>query len=108
MKHELDSSIIIKQWNELRYLFGLNYPIIISNATLCGSTLQSLDLSSANITGENQFEYDDPTLNMITLPCLTDLYLYSCIQLSDKGRTTVDTTASGSKLKYLNIILKQI
>ena len=35
MKHESDGSIIFKPWNELRYLFGLNYPIIIiSNATV--------------------------------------------------------------------------
>ena len=40
MKHESDGSIIFKPWNELRYLFGLNYPIIIiSNATV--STIEA-------------------------------------------------------------------
>ena len=34
MKHESDGSIKFKPWNELRYLFGLKYPIIISNATI--------------------------------------------------------------------------
>ena len=46
---------------------------------LCGSTLKSLNIGCTNITGENLSEYKG------TLPCLTNLNLRSCKQLTDKG-----------------------
>ena len=46
---------------------------------LCGSKLRSLEISSTAITGENLFEHKG------TLPCLENLNMYDCRQLTDKG-----------------------
>ena len=46
---------------------------------LCGSTLRSLDIGFTHITGENLSEYKG------TLPCLENLNMSDCNQLTDKG-----------------------
>ena len=63
---------------------------------LCGSTLKSLDIRYTNITGENLSEYNG------TLPCLTDLNLGACTQLTDKGLLQI-LQLCGSTLKSLDI-----
>ena len=45
----------------------------------CGSTLKSLDISNTDITGENIYEYEG------TLPCLENLKLKWCFNLSGCG-----------------------
>jgi len=54
---------------------------------LCGITLRSLDLSRTDITGENLSEYKG------TLPCLENLNMRDCEQLTNKGLLQIDTTA---------------
>ena len=63
---------------------------------LCGSTLKSLNLSETNITGENLPEFKG------TLPCLENLEMGSCEQLTNKGMLYI-LELCGSKLRYLNI-----
>jgi len=63
---------------------------------LCGSTLRSLDISNTNITGENLSEYKG------TLPCLENLNMSSCKQLTDKGLLQI-LLLCGSTLRTLVI-----
>ena len=62
----------------------------------CGSTLRSLDISYTNITGENLSEYKG------TLPCLNNLAIASCEQLTDKGLLQI-LQLCGSTLRSLDI-----
>ena len=62
----------------------------------CGSTLRSLDISYTNITGENLSEYKG------TLPCLNNLAIASCEQLTDKGLLQI-LQLCGSTLRSLVI-----
>ncbi|XP_023343578.1 F-box/LRR-repeat protein 14 [Eurytemora carolleeae] len=63
---------------------------------LCGSTLRSLDILGTNVTGENLTEYKG------TLPCLKNLNMGACKQLTDKGLLHI-LQLCGSTLKSLNI-----
>ena len=63
---------------------------------LCGSTLRSLDIGYTHITGENLFEYKG------TLPCLTNLDMKYCEQLTDKGLSQI-LQLCGSTLRSLDI-----
>ena len=63
---------------------------------LCKSTLESLDISFSNITGENLSEFQG------TLPCLTNLDLNSCEQLTYKGLLQI-LQLCGSTLESLDI-----
>ena len=60
---------------------------------LCGSKLQSLDISYTNITGENLTEYNE------TLPCLTNLNLRPCKQLTAKGLLQIIQLCGSKTLK---------
>ena len=68
---------------------------------LCGSTLRSLDLSDTNITGENLSEYKG------TLPCLENLELSYCHQLTDRGLVQIFQLC-GSTLRSLDISYTRI
>jgi len=63
---------------------------------LCGSTLRSLDILETNITGENLSEYKR------TLPCLENLNMRDCEQLTNKGLLQI-LQLCGSRLRSLNI-----
>jgi len=63
---------------------------------LCGSTLRSLDISGTNITGENLSEYKR------TLPCLENLNMSICEQLTNKGLLQI-LQLCGSTLRSLDI-----
>ena len=63
---------------------------------LCGSTLRSLDISGAFITGENLSKYKG------TLPCLENLNMISCKQLTDRGLLQI-LQLCGSTLRSLDI-----
>ena len=63
---------------------------------LCGSTLRSLDISITNITGENLSEYKG------TLPCLENLNISCCNQLTNKGLLQI-LQLCGSTLRSLDI-----
>ena len=63
---------------------------------LCGSTLRSLDIGYTHITGENLFEYKG------TLPCLANLDMKYCEQLTDKGLSQI-LQLCGSTLRSLDI-----
>ena len=67
----------------------------------CGSTLRSLDISEANITGENLSEYKG------TLPCLENLNMNECKQLTNKGLLQI-LKLCGSTLRSLNISFTNI
>ncbi|XP_023332834.1 F-box/LRR-repeat protein 20 isoform X1 [Eurytemora carolleeae] len=67
----------------------------------CGSTLRSLDISVKNITGENLSEYKG------TLPCLENLNMSYCYQLTDKGLLQI-LQFCGSTLRSLNLIETEI
>ena len=62
----------------------------------CGSTLRSLDISDTDITGENLSEYKG------TLPCLENLYMKYCKQLTNKGFLQI-LQLCGSTLRSLDI-----
>ena len=49
---------------------------------LCGSTLRSLDIRGAKITGENLSEYKG------TLPCLENLHMYDT-RLTNRGQLQI-------------------
>ena len=63
---------------------------------LCGSTLRSLDISRTNITGENLSDYKG------TLPCLENLNMSDCNQLTNKGLLQI-LQLCGSTLRSLDI-----
>ena len=63
---------------------------------LCGSTLRSLDISDTAITGENLSEYKG------TLPCLENLNISCCYQLTNKGLLQT-LQLCGSRLRSLDI-----
>ena len=63
---------------------------------LCGSTLRSLDISNTNITGENLSEYKG------TLPCLENLNMRYCKQLTYKGLLQI-LQLCRSTLRFLDI-----
>ena len=67
----------------------------------CGSTLRSLDISEANITGENLSE------DKGTLPCLENLNMNECKQLTNKGLLQI-LKLCGSTLRSLNISFTNI
>ena len=69
---------------------------LIQILQLCGSTLKSLDVNHTDITGENLSEYNG------TLPCLTNLELGACFELTDKGLLHI-LQLCGSKLQSLDI-----
>ena len=64
---------------------------------LCGITLRSLDLSRTDITGENLSEYKG------TLPCLENLDMGRCNQLTNKGLLQI-LQLCGSTLRSLVIL----
>ena len=63
---------------------------------LCGSTLRSLDITGVFINGENLSEYKG------TLPCLENLNMRNCKQLTDKGLLQI-LQLCGSTLRSLGI-----
>jgi len=63
---------------------------------LCGSTLRSLDIGFTKITGEYLSEYKN------TLPCLENLNMSRCYQLTNKGLLQI-LQLCGSKLRSLDI-----
>ena len=63
---------------------------------LCGSTLRSLNIPETNVTKENLYEYKG------TLPCLENLNMSSCYQLTDKGLLQI-LQLCGSTLRSLDI-----
>ena len=63
---------------------------------LCGSTLRSLDIRFTNLIGENLSEYKG------TLPCLENMNMSDCIQLTNKGLLQI-LQLCGSTLRSLDI-----
>ena len=63
----------------------------------CGSKLRSLDIWNTNITGKNLSEYKG------TLPCLENLNMRYCKQLTDKGLLQI-LQLCGSTLRSLDIL----
>ena len=63
----------------MRNCFKLTNKGLLQLLQLCGSTLRSLDISGAFITGENLSKYKG------TLPCLENLNMIFCKQLTDRG-----------------------
>ena len=63
---------------------------------LCGSTLRSLNIEFTNITGETLSDYKG------TLPCLENLNMTSCKQLTDKGLLQI-LQLCGSRPRSLDI-----
>ena len=63
---------------------------------ICRSTLKSLDVSLTHITGENWAD------NIVTLPCLIDLKLRHCKELSDEGMLKI-LQICASTLKFLDV-----
>ena len=99
----ITGEILIKYKGTLPCLKNLN--MIYSQLTnkgllqilqLCGSTLRSLDIYGTNITGENLSKYKG------TLPCLENLNMSFCNQLTDKGLLLI-LQLCGSTLRSLNI-----
>ncbi|XP_023341509.1 F-box/LRR-repeat protein 4-like [Eurytemora carolleeae] len=68
---------------------------------LCGSTLRSLNISETNITGENLSEYKG------TLPCLENLCMRCCEQLTNKGLLQI-LQLCGSTLRSLDILVTNV
>ncbi len=64
---------------------------------LCGSTLRTLAICFTNITGRKLSDYKG------TLPCLENLNLSNCKQLSDNGLLQI-LQICGSTLIFLNVI----
>ena len=64
---------------------------------LCGNTLRYLNIGLTNITGENLSEYKG------TLPCLENLNMYLCKQLTNKGLLLI-LQLCGSTLRFLFIL----
>ena len=63
---------------------------------LCGHSLRSLDITRTNITGENLSKYKG------TLPCLENLNMRNCRQLTNKGILQILQLCE-SKLRSLDI-----
>jgi len=63
---------------------------------LCGSTLRSMDMLGTNLIGENLSEYKE------TLPCLENLNMRNCGQLTNKGLLQI-LQLCGSTLRFLDI-----
>ncbi|XP_023332838.1 F-box/LRR-repeat protein 14 isoform X4 [Eurytemora carolleeae] len=85
----------------MRYCKQLTNKGLLQILQLCGSTLRSLDISVKNITGENLSEYKG------TLPCLENLNMSYCYQLTDKGLLQI-LQFCGSTLRSLNLIETEI
>ncbi|XP_023341504.1 uncharacterized protein LOC111711391 isoform X4 [Eurytemora carolleeae] len=86
-KSSITGEILIKYKGTLPCLENLNMRFckqltnkgLLQILQLCGSSLRSLDISVTNVTGENLSEYKG------TLPCLENLNMRFCKQLTDKG-----------------------
>jgi len=80
----------------MRYCKQLTDKGLLQILQLCGSTLRSLDILGTNITGKNLSEYKG------TLPCLQNLNMKDCYQLTNKGILQI-LQLCGSKLRSLDI-----
>ena len=104
-KSIITGEILIKYNRTLPCLKNLNirYCTLLTNKgllqilQLCGSRLRSLDIQFTNITGENLSEYKG------TLPCLENLNMSYCKQLTNKGLLQI-LQLCGSTLRSLDIL----
>ena len=80
----------------MRYCKQLANKGLLQILQLCGSTLRSLDIAEANITGENLSEYKE------TLPCLENMTIFHNQQLTNKGLLQI-LQLCGSTLRSLDI-----
>jgi len=85
----------------MRYCGHLTNKGLLQILQLCGSTLRSLDISGTKVTGKNLSKYNR------TLPCLENLDLYDCNQLSNKGLLQI-LQLCGSTLRSLDISFTKV
>ena len=81
---------------DLNYCRQLSNMGLLKILQICGSKLVSLALKGTNITGENLAD------NMVTLPCLRDLSLSCCEELSNMGLLKILQICE-STLTFLNV-----